>query len=139
MIIIIYFKSIIIVIIESSFSNRGLIGAGVPSTKEPSGLSRTDCKHPDLTLILWLCDKSLIWDVTVTDTLAASYLATTSVKAGSAADTAAVKKDAKYADLARTYHFVPIACETLGPLNSTAINFLSELGRHIASVSAESC
>ena len=118
---------------------RGLIRAGVPSTKEPSGLSRTDGKRPDgLTLIPWQCGKSLIWDVTVADTLAASHLATTSVKAGSAADTAAVKKDAKYADLARTYHFVPIACETLGPLNSTAINFLSDLGKRIAAVSGDS-
>ena len=89
---------------------RGLIRAGVPSTKEPSGLSRTDGKRPDgLTLIPWQCGKSLIWDVTVADTLAASHLAATSVKAGSAADSAAVKKDAKYADLAGTYHFVPIA------------------------------
>ena len=48
-----------------------LIRAGVPSTKEPSGLSRTDGKRPDgLTLIPWQWAKSLIWDVTVADMLA---------------------------------------------------------------------
>ena len=94
------------------------IGASFPSWRARFRTERTirlngqelDGKRPDwLTLIPWQCGKSLIWDVTVADTLAASHLATTSVKAGSSGSiTAAVKKDAKYADLARTYHFVPM-------------------------------
>src|SRR5579872_5375623 len=49
---------------------RALTKAGVPSTKEPYGLSRTDGKRPDgLTLIPWSSGKCAIWDVTVIDML----------------------------------------------------------------------
>src|SRR5580692_2413752 len=117
---------------------RGLNRTGVPSTKEPSVLSRTDGKRPDgLSLIPWQCGKSLIWDVTIADTLAASHLPTTSVTAGGAADSAAERKEAKYADLTRTYHFVPISCEILGTINSKAVNFLGDLGQRISAVSGD--
>jgi len=44
---------------------------GVPVTKEPVGLFRTDGKRPDgLTLTPWQSGKSLCWDVTVTCLLA---------------------------------------------------------------------
>jgi len=46
---------------------RSFASAGVPVTKEPVGLFRTDGKRPDgLTLIPWQSGKSLCWDVTVT-------------------------------------------------------------------------
>jgi len=49
--------------------------AGIPATKEPSGLVRQDGKWPDgLTLIPWQGGKSLAWDVTVVSTLAQSYV-----------------------------------------------------------------
>ena len=35
---------------------------------------------------------------------------------------------------AKTYTFIPIACETLGPINIKALFFLADLGRHIALV-----
>ena len=54
---------------------RGLTRAGIPSSKEPQGLSRSDGKRPDgLTLIPWQSGRSLIWDVTVADTQAPSHL-----------------------------------------------------------------
>jgi hypothetical protein len=66
---------------------RGLTRAGIPSSKEPSGLSRTDGKRPDgMSLIPWQAGRNLIWDVTVADTLAASHLPTTSQQPGSAAE-----------------------------------------------------
>ena len=71
------------------------------------------------------------------DTFTASHLSATSVTAGGAADIAAEKKEAKYAELARTYTFIPIACETLGPINAKALNFLGDLGRRIASISGD--
>ena len=93
---------------------RGLTRAGIPSTKEPSGLSRTDGKRPDgLTLIPWQGGRSLIWDVTIADTLAASQLSTTSTTVGGAADIAAERKEVKYAELTNSYLFIPVACETL--------------------------
>jgi len=48
-----------------------------------------------------------------------------------------MKKVAKYSSLSQTYNFVPIACETLGPLNAIALNFLSDLGRRITAVTGE--
>jgi hypothetical protein len=117
---------------------RGLSRAGIPSSKEPSGLSRSDGKRPDgLTLIPWQTGKNLIWDVTVADTLATSHLPATSQQMGGAAESASERKEAKYAELARSYIFVPVACETLGPLSSKARDFLSELGRRIALVTGD--
>ena len=54
---------------------RSLIKAGVPTRKEPVGLSRSDGKLPDgLTLIPWCSGRCAVWDVTVVDTLAKSYI-----------------------------------------------------------------
>jgi len=117
---------------------RALHRAGVPSTKEPSGLSRTDGKRPDgLTLIPWQSGKNLVWDVTVADTLAASHLPTTARLMGGAAENAHALKEAKYSVLATTYNFIPIACETMGPLSSGALAFFVDLGRRITAVSGD--
>ena len=117
---------------------RSLSRAGVPSTKEPSGLVRADGKRPDgLTLIPWQGGRNLTWDVTVADTLAASHLPTTSRLAGGAAESAAVRKHSKYLELTRTYLFVPIAIETLGPINSEASTFLCDLVRRITAVTGD--
>src|SRR6218665_510520 len=102
--------------------------------KEPSGLLRTDGKRPDgATLIPWSAGRYMAWDATVVHTCAASYVSQTAISAGSAAEQAAVHKIAKYALLPATHVFVPIALETL--LNAEGAEFLSELGRHISSVS----
>ena len=61
----------------------------------------------------------------------------TSQQAGGAAESAADRKDIKYSELARSNIFVPIACETLGPISSKALYFLSELGRRITSVTGD--
>ena len=57
-----------------------------------------------------------IWDVTIVNTIAASYLTATSTEAGSAAELAASRKEVKDQDLTERYVFVPIAIESLGPL-----------------------
>ena len=54
---------------------RTLSSANVPAVLEPPGLSREDNKRPDgLTLGPWNRVKSLVWDVTVIDSLAPSRL-----------------------------------------------------------------
>ena len=68
------------------------------------------------------------------DTLAASHLPSTSRQMGGAAESVGEKKDAKYHELEKTYIFIPIACETLGPINTKALSFLADLGRRIAFV-----
>src|SRR6218665_3273081 len=104
--------------------------------KEPSGLLQTDGKQPDgATLIPWSAGRYMAWDATVVHTCAASYLSQTAISVGSAAEQAAVRKTAKYALLPATHVFVPIAFETLGPVNAQDEEFLSELGRRISSVS----
>ena len=70
-------------------------------------------------------------DATAADTLAYSYLASTSLIAAAAAELAATKKEAKYAELSTTHHFVPSAFESMGPIGSKATNFLKELGRRL--------
>src|SRR6218665_60870 len=91
-------------LINNNNNNNNNNITGIPATKEPTGLSRTDGKRPDgLTLIPWRMGRALIWDATVTDTLAASYLPSTSVAA------AADRKCAKYDILSKTYQFVPLA------------------------------
>ena len=102
--------------------------------KEPTGLSRSDGRRPDgMSLIPWQSGKSLTWDVTVATTLADSYINATASCAGAAAELAANRKTAKYADLPASYIFQPIALETLGPMNDSAVDFFSELGRRIVS------
>jgi len=79
---------------------RSLASAGVPVSKEPSGLSHSYGKRPDgLTLIPWRTGRSLIWDVTVSCTTADSYLEASSCEAGAAAELAASNKVVKYAVL----------------------------------------
>ena len=65
----------------------------IPAAKEPSGLLRSDGKRPDgLTLIPWKNGRCVTWDVTVTDTLAQSYLPVTAGTSGGAAEAAAERK-----------------------------------------------
>ena len=48
------------------------------------------------------------------------------------AEMAASNKTAKYAGLTTDYHFQPIAVESLGPANESAVDFLTKLGNKIA-------
>ena len=117
---------------------RALQRADIPSAKEPLGLIRTDGKHPDgLTLIPWKGGKSLTWDATVTDTVAESYINISATEAGAAAEAAAGRKEAKYAQIINTHIFVPLAFETLGPINAKGASFLSELGHRITACTGD--
>jgi len=57
--------------------------------------------------------------------------------AGAAAEMAASRKQATYATLSGSHMFQPIAVETLGPINESAVQFLSDLRHRITSVSAD--
>src|SRR6218665_814765 len=88
---------------------RSLNKAGTPAIREPSGripglmgrYRRARFWSPATT------GDSLIWDATVIDTVAASYVAETAIEAGGAAEKATTRKNSKYAE--RTYTVVPIA------------------------------
>ena len=80
----------------------------------------------------------MTWDATVADTIAESYLAKKAIEAGSAAEAAADRKEVKtYAQITNTHHFVPLAFETLGPINSKGTALLTELGRRISTSSGD--
>ena len=79
----------------------------------------------------------MTWDVTVAATLAESYVSAAAASAGAAAESAATRKCGKYANLPASYSFVPIALETLGPINASAVLCLQELGRRISESSGE--
>ena len=112
---------------------RAFVSANIPVTKEPVGLNRTDGKRPDgLTLIPFQSGRALTWDVTVTHTMAESYARHSDIVAGHAAELASARKQDKYANLTSSYLFQPIAFETVGPINSSGLLFLTELRRRIS-------
>jgi hypothetical protein len=118
--------------------HRSLLRASVPAMKEPPGLVRTDGKRPDgVTLISWVAGKCLAWNVTVTNTLTSSFVSLSANSACSAAERAALNKTAKYTALAATHEFVPIAIETLGPINASGLDLLSCIGKRIGQISGD--
>ena len=73
----------------------------------------------------------------MSDTLANSYLHATSTSAGGAAELAATRKRDKYRDMSASYEFVPVAMETFGPLNDSASEFITEIGRRTSMITEE--
>ena len=117
---------------------RALSSAGYPSKLEPTGLSRKDGKRPDgLSLFPFKRGKCLIWDSTVVDTLAASYVDQTARHSGKAAEKAELKKLDQYQELEKEYLFVPVAIETLGSWGQAGLKLVKELGRMIKEKSGE--
>ena len=110
----------------------------VPANKEPSGLLKLDGKRPDgLTLVRCQNGRYLTWDATVVDSLASSYLSAISSLPGSAAETAVVRKRSKYATITLTHIFVPVAVESLGPVNAEGLRFLNQIGDRLSAVTRE--
>jgi hypothetical protein len=72
---------------------------------------------PDgMTLVPWNKGQPLVWDVTVGDTLADSYVLKTSEVSGFAAEMACKRKHNKYRSIiSSNYIFKGLAFETLGP------------------------
>lgn len=117
---------------------RALNRAGVPSTREPAGLFRTDGRRPDgATLIPWSGGRYLAWDATIVHTCAASYVSPQAASMGPASVQAANRKTTKYGGLPSTHIFQPVAIETLGPINPSACDFISEIGRRISTISGD--
>jgi len=118
---------------------RSLSKAGFPSIKEPQGLLRADGKSPDgLALTPWK-GRCATWDMTVTDTVGASYLKATSACAGSAAESAAKRTEDKYAEISSNYHLFPLAFETFGPINQVGSDFVCALGQRLSLISDDPC
>ena len=79
----------------------------------------------------------MAWDVTVPDTFATSYRHLTVENAGAVAEKAARNKESKYADIARSHHFVPVAVEIAGTWDRESLQFVQELGRKISAAKGD--
>ena len=89
-------------------------------------------------MVPWLAGKNAVWDITVSDTLASSYLSATSVTAGSAAELACTRKKHKYSERSTNYLFIPLAFESLGSVGSKTLIFFPDLGRRWTGASDDS-
>ena len=78
-----------------------------------------------------------MWDVTVVDTLAKSYIHLTISTFAGAAELADTLKMSKYQSLASSYEVIPVAFETMGPINSTGAEFIRVLGNKMAQRSGD--
>ena len=117
---------------------RSLGSAKIPAHLEPAGICRSDGKRPDgATVLPWRNGRILVWDATCPDTFAPSHRDLATRGAGAVADQAEERKKAKYAELATTHHFVPLAVETTGVFGSEAQMFFRKLGRRIRDESGE--
>ena len=91
-----------------------------------------------MTLIPWDKGQSLLWDFICTDTLAPSYVNSSSRVSKSAATLAAQRKTVKYLDLInQNYIFIPFAVETLGSWDNQAITFVNQLGSLLRNITSE--
>jgi len=91
---------------------RAMAKADISALNEPSGLLRTDGKRPDgVTLLPWKQGECVTWDVTVSDTLAQSYLHETSQTPGAAAKAACSRKENEQVFVTRS---VILVCSSRG-------------------------
>ena len=75
--------------------------------------------------------KALVWDGTVVDTLAPSYVDAGSLSPGAAVSRAETLKVQKYNDLAAEYLFSPLAFETLGGPGPLTRDLLMSVGQRL--------
>ena len=79
----------------------------------------------------------MVWEVMCPATLAPSHLNRAVTGPGAVATFAKNNKRLKYAEISRTYIFVPIAVETIGAIGEEGLTFLKELGARIRTVTKE--
>ena len=65
------------------------------------------------------------------------YVSEAAREAGAAAELAATRKEVKYAGIVGRHMFEPIAVETLGVFNASAVRLLNDRGRRMSSISGD--
>ena len=118
--------------------HRTLSAAKIPSRLEPSGLFCEDGKRPDgITLVPCKSRRLLVWDVTCPDTFAPSYFSIATREAGAVAAMAEERKKAKYEYLNSAHTFTPVVIESSGVVGPQSMDFLRDLGCHLARFTGE--
>ena len=69
----------------------------------------------------------MAWDATIVHTCAVSYVSPQAASMGPASVRTANRKITKYDGVPSTHIFQPVAIETLGPINPSACDFISEI------------
>jgi hypothetical protein len=90
-----------------------------------------------MTLVPWIKGQPLVWDVTIVDTLADSYVLKTSEVSGSAAEMICKRKHSKYSSIISS-NYVFKTFETLGPWCKEAIDFINVIGNRLIAESGDS-
>lgn len=80
-------------------------------------------------MIPWESGKELVWDVTVVDTLAKSYVGKTSEKVGATAEDAEQRKIQKDQGTASQYLVVKLEFETCGWWEPAATELINAIGK----------
>ena len=88
-------------------------------------------------MVPWARGRCMAWDVTVPDTLAPSHVQASATRAGNVAEQSEALKTTKYAAIAVSHTFIPLAFETLGAWGKQAQQFVAELGRRITVVTGD--
>jgi hypothetical protein len=116
----------------NSMINRSLTSIHVNSTLGP--------KRPNgMTSVPWSKGQPLVWDVTVVDAPADSYVLKTSEVSGFAAEMTCKRKHSKYSSIiSSNYIFKSLAFETLGPWCKEAIDFINVIGNRLTAESGDS-
>jgi hypothetical protein len=110
----------------------------VYSILEPNGLSGDAGKRPDvMTLVPRIKGQPLVWNVTIVDTLADSYVLKTSEVSGFAAEMTSKRKHCKYSSIISS-NYIFKAFETLGPRCKEAIDFINVIGNRFIAESGDS-
>jgi hypothetical protein len=92
-----------------------------------------------MTLVPWIKGQPLVWDVTVVDALADSYVLKTSEVSGFAAEMACKRKHSKYSSIiSSNYIFKGLAFETLGSWWKETIDFINVIGDRLIAESGYS-
>lgn len=118
---------------------QALCSINVPATLEPPGMCRNDGKRPDgLTLTPWSNGMCLVWDATCCDTFADSYVRSSSMSAGRAAESAARYKHDLYSEIENSnYIFVAFAAETMGTWCAEALSLANKIGSKLVESSGD--
>jgi hypothetical protein len=94
-----------------------------------------------MTLVPWIKGQPLVWDVTVVDTLADSYVLKPFEVSGFATEMACKRKHSKYTRssiISSNYIFKGLAFETLGPWCKETIDFINVIGNRLIAESGDS-